>query len=60
MATAYILWDRTNKTVVESSGVPILFPSSAAASTHASGRLTKHVNAGDAAKVYDTLTVTIS
>lgn len=59
MATAYILWDRKEKRVVENGGVPIIFTQSSDASAHASGRLTKHVPAGDQSKTYDTLTVTV-
>ena len=59
MATAYILWDRAEKRVVENSGVPVLFPSSGAATTHLSTH-GKRVSASDQSKTYDVLTVTIT
>lgn len=62
MATAYILWDRKAKCVVESSGTPVLFAQSADATAH-TARINKHCPNGpngDTGKTYDVLTVTIS
>ncbi len=60
MTTAYILWDRKEKRVVENSGGPLIFSSSGDATTHTTGRLSKRVAAVDQGKTYDVLTVTIA
>lgn len=59
MATAYILWDRKEKRVVESGGAPLIFSQSADATTHQTGRIKKHVAQTETANVYDVLTVTV-
>lgn len=58
MPSAYVLWDRAEKTVVSSSGAPVIFAQSADATAHITGSLdAKRGSAG--ARTYDVLTVQV-
>jgi len=59
LPTAYVLWERTAKTVVATSGVPIVFSQSADASAHITASLDAKRGSASA-RVYDVLSVQVA